>query len=235
MAEKCHTCRRTTAMIHCVTEALNLCLPCDYMQHYNERDGYFAGHVRYQLCEKCMINPAILLCCEHKINLCQSCYSLDYNCASYGHITRTINRFPQQHHDHNNIHHHEQEHMPHLVGVQRREGMFAMRCNGNNNCERWMFAMNCESCLASNVVVYCEVEDQLLCNNCDRMIHLPEAVPPHMRSVLCVTCKRVSRNFLIGANQFSLPPTPTLAAPEEVSASTGPNQQYSNGSLNLFL
>ncbi|CAH8256550.1 unnamed protein product [Arabidopsis lyrata] len=104
--------------------------------------------------------------------------------------------------------------------------MFQMSCNGNNDCERWMFALECESCIASNAVVYCAQEDFFLCDNCDRVMHNHEVIPPHMRCKLCETCKRLSRNFLIGAYHFSLPPTPLAVAAEEVSAlqSSGPSQ-----------
>ncbi|CAF2075694.1 unnamed protein product [Brassica oleracea] len=99
MAKICHRCTSTTAVIHCVTETQNFCLTCDYLRHC-ERDA--AGHIRYQICDECMINPALLLCSNHMIVLCQSCYSRHYNCVAYGHHVQIINRFPQQHHNNNN-------------------------------------------------------------------------------------------------------------------------------------
>ncbi|XP_010454314.1 PREDICTED: uncharacterized protein LOC104736055 [Camelina sativa] len=225
MAQMCHTCRRRPAEIHCFTEATNLCIACDCMRHR----GPDAGHIRYQLCEKCWVNPGLLICFDHKIVLCQSCYSLRYNCVPDGHRYEIVNLVPlhlnNPYHEHQHQHqHHEREHMlPHVVHLQRREGMFEMSCNGHNNCERWMFAMKCESCVASNAVVYCPQHDHLLCDNCDRVIHFTNhqgrAVTPHMRFVLCVSCKRLSRNFLIEDSCFSLSPTHPPAL-----SSTGPGQ-----------
>lgn len=215
MARVCHRCTSTTAVIRCVTETQNLCLTCDYLRH---REGDAAGHIRYQICDECMINPALLLCSDHMMVLCQSCYSHDYNCVAYGHHTQIINRFPRQDHNNKNKnkkyqHNHDDDHEQHQVGDnERRKGMFEMSCKGNNNCEGGMSAMDCESCLVSNAVIYCPQHNKLLCDDCDRMIHLPEAVLPHLRCQLCVTCKRLSRTFLVKTSYFILPPIPPAAA-----------------------
>ncbi|EFH62975.1 hypothetical protein ARALYDRAFT_893712 [Arabidopsis lyrata subsp. lyrata] len=226
MAHMCHSCRRRTAAIHCFTENTNVCLTCDYMLHFHVG---ILGHLRYQLCDNCMVNPASLVCSIHMIILCLSCYVLHYNCVTFGHHIQPINNFPERVQFLENPQHyhgHEHDHEHHVGDYQRREGMFQMSCNGNNDCERWMFALECESCIASNAVVYCAQEDFFLCDNCDRVMHNHEVIPPHMRCKLCETCKRLSRNFLIGAYHFSLPPTPLAVAAEEVSAlqSSGPSQ-----------
>jgi len=221
MAQVCHTCRHVTAVIHCVTEALNFCLTCDNLRHHN---NIHAEHVRYQLCDNCSMYPSILFCYEDGMVLCQSCYSHHYNCATNGHQTQVVfANMNNQHHDH--------AHMPHVVhhnnnnnhqqqrvgGHQRRAEMFERSCHGDNNCERWMFAMRCELCVASNsnAVVYCPTHNQILCDSCDRMIHSHEdAVPPHSRCKLCVNCKRPSRRFLIGGYQFNFPPVHPPASEE---------------------
>ncbi|XP_010417969.1 PREDICTED: uncharacterized protein LOC104703626 [Camelina sativa] len=240
MAQACHSCKHSTDVIHCVTESLNFCLTCDYLRHCN---NLHEEHVRYQICDNCKRNPALLLCCDDEMALCQSCYSRYFKCTTLRHHIQILSCFPPPHHNTTNQHH-EHAHMPHVVqhsnhehehvaGLghqhQRRAGMFEMSCNGNTNCERWMFAMRCESCLASDAVVYCRGHDKLMCHNCDRVFHLHEAVPPHLRCMLCGNCKRPSRYFLIGAagHQFTFPPTVHPPAAEEVSASpsTGLNQQ----------
>ncbi|CAA7012771.1 unnamed protein product [Microthlaspi erraticum] len=222
MAQMCHTCTRATPVIHCLTEGQNLCFTCDYLQHCDQRDaaGEGAGevrHVRYQICDSCMNNPALLLCFDHRLSLCQSCYSQRYNCASYGHRNQILSSLPhqQQHHNnHNNQHprpqHPEQEHrLGHNDQIRRL--MFGPICVGDNDCERWMFAMDCEECKASNAVVYCYQHDSLLCDNCDRVNH---PFLPHVRARLCVTCKRPSRFYHIGyVNVMIIPPYHPPAAP----------------------
>ncbi|EFH62889.1 hypothetical protein ARALYDRAFT_338347 [Arabidopsis lyrata subsp. lyrata] len=249
MAQVCHTCRHVKAVIRCVTETLNYCLTCDYLHHCN---NLHAGHVRYQLCDNCTINPSILLCYEDGKALCQSCYSTHYNCAPNGHHIQIVRRiqYPNnntQHHDHahmphvvdhnnnNNRQQHHQEHVQHEGGhQQRRAGMFERSCHGDNNCERWMFAMGCELCLASssNAVVYCSAHNKLLCDDCDRMTHIQEAtVPPHSRCKLCVNCKRPSSKFLIGGYHFNFPRVHPPAA-EEIPAS--PPRELPQQDINGF-
>ncbi|CAF2152705.1 unnamed protein product [Brassica rapa subsp. narinosa] len=236
MAKICHRCTSTTAVIHCVTETQNFCLTCDYLRHC-ERDA--AGHIRYQICDECMINPALLLCSNHMIVLCQSCYSRHYNCVAYGHHVQIINRFPQQHHnndnnyggndhcngnyhehgngndhEHENWKDHDHEHKNHVGDNERRKGMLQMICNGNNSCEI-LSAMGCESCLKADADSFCPQHNKFLCYNCDIKIHLPDAVPPHMRCQLCVTCKRLSPTFLVGTYHFILPPTHPAAVAKE--------------------
>ncbi|CAA7018337.1 unnamed protein product [Microthlaspi erraticum] len=170
-----------------------------------------------------MNNSATISCSIHRTILCQPCYSLRYNCATYGHQIQILQQHVHAPQEQQQVNVPQQQH--NYGGDQRREGMFEFSCNGDNSCERWMLAMNCEACLASNAVVYCAEHDQVLCSNCDLMIHYSDdVVPPHMRSVLCVTCKRVSRSFRIGGHLFNLPPPIPPAAPDEVSASvtTGP-------------
>ncbi|KAG2317143.1 hypothetical protein Bca4012_068032 [Brassica carinata] len=228
MAKICQRCTSTTSVIHCVTETQNFCLTCDYLRHC-EVDA--AGHIRYQICDECMNNPALLLCSDHMIALCQSCYSRHYNCVASGHHIQIINRFPQQHHNNNNscngndlgsVNDHEHgngngndhEHKNHVGDNQRGKGLFQMSCNGNNSCEI-LSAMDCESCLKSDAVTYCPLHNKLLCYYCDIKIHLPEPVPPHMRCLLCVTCKRLSPTFLVGMFRFVSPPTLPVAAANE--------------------
>ncbi|XP_006301438.2 zinc finger protein HD1 [Capsella rubella] len=202
-----------------------------------------------------MVNPSLLLCSDDGISLCQPCYSSHYNCTTHGHRIQIVNRFPLHYNQNNNTYqHHGLAHVPHVVQhhgnnnnqQQRRAGMFEMSCNGdNNNCERWMFAMRCESCLASDAVVYCRGHDKLMCHNCDQMLHLQEAVPPHLRCKLCGNCKRPSNSFLIGADghHFTYPPAPIVLPPpapihpppaEVVSAALSTGLSLHNYDSDLF-
>ncbi|KAH0942919.1 hypothetical protein HID58_002556 [Brassica napus] len=179
------------------------------MYKYDSRDPL--RHIRYQICDECMINPALLLCSNHMIALCQSCYSRHYNCVAYGHHVQIINRFPQQHHNNNNNYGAND----HCNGNYHEHGMLQMIiCNGNNSCEI-LSAMGCESCLKADADSFCPQHNKFLCYNCDIKIHLPDAVPPHMRCQLCVTCKRLSPTFLVGTYHFILPPTHPAAVAKE--------------------
>ncbi|CDY24529.1 BnaA01g22330D [Brassica napus] len=105
-------------------------------------------------------------------------------------------------------------HKNHVGDNERRKGMLQMICNGNNSCEI-LSAMGCESCLKADADSFCPQHNKFLCYNCDIKIHLPDAVPPHMRCQLCVTCKRLSPTFLVGTYHFILPPTHPAAVAKE--------------------
>lgn len=209
--------------IFCVTEHQSFCRTCDPVRHC-EPDA--AGHIRYQICGCCRFNPGILFCSDHSIVLCQSCYSWLYNCVADGHHTQVINRYNGNNYedDYSNGHEH-----PAGDNNRNKKRMFKMTCRGNNICEKRMSAMDCESCLASDAVLYCPQHNKLLCDNCDLMIHVPEADPPHLKCELCVNCKKLALTPLLKTCDFlkpskrlrlprrrlvNPPPHPTAAAEE---------------------
>lgn len=74
----CDFCGEQRAMVHCRSDAANLCLSCDRNVH--SANALSRRHSRTLLCERCNTQPASVRCVDENVSLCQNC---DWN----GHST----------------------------------------------------------------------------------------------------------------------------------------------------
>ncbi|KAL3583115.1 hypothetical protein D5086_014176 [Populus alba] len=65
----------------------------------------------------------------------------------------------------------------------------------------------CELC-GSRASLYCQADDALLCQKCDKWVHGANFLARrHVRCMLCNTCQNLTQRYLIGASTEVLLPT----------------------------
>ncbi|XP_010496104.1 PREDICTED: B-box domain protein 30-like [Camelina sativa] len=104
-------------------------------------------------------------------------------------------------------------------GVEKEEerrsddGGCRRHCSDSPNAQ-----VRCELC-DENAAVYCEADAAFLCRNCDTWVHSANFLARrHLRSVICSTCRKLTRRFLVGDNfNVVLPELRTMARGEEDS------------------
>ncbi|XP_010449956.1 PREDICTED: B-box domain protein 30-like [Camelina sativa] len=89
-------------------------------------------------------------------------------------------------------------------------------CSGSPNAP-----VRCELC-DKNATVYCEADAAFLCRKCDTWVHSANFLARrHLRSVICSTCRKLTRRFLVGDNfNAVLPEIRTMARGEDEVDST---------------
>ncbi|KAG6572307.1 B-box domain protein 30, partial [Cucurbita argyrosperma subsp. argyrosperma] len=79
--------------------------------------------------------------------------------------------------------------------VQRRRTTEMARAKGGGGDPE-----PCELC-GSRASLYCQADEAYLCQKCDKMVHSANFLAlRHVRCLLCNTCQRATRRYLLGAS-----------------------------------